>query len=420
MVFCCLSHDVVVHETTHALIDGIRKRFMDPSSPDQAAFHEGLADAIALLSVFAMRNIVETVIERRGKSIPSRKGAQNHRSEGCYTQKAYSSRCSSGSPTKWGRAHQRARGSASQLGETEAIAQPYQRSRVRRAAPPRRDPRRGDDEHISRCVASPIGHAGRSERAVSGSRPSLRGGGRHRGPIADDGDSWARLLPADPSLVLRLFERGAHGGLGDPPRRQRVTVSARRFEQTSKPTGFPHLPTRTRSPACGRKSQKSSAPNECTSRSLQRDPDEVFRFVWENRGAPRVRRAPIRGSNRCAPACGSTPTMASRCARRSWNVCNGSMSRLGIVANAADRETRRHARRPGNPAPGGATLIFDNFGQLKYEIDNRIGDAGEQSARLRDLWNYGFFQDGNDRARRFAALHRRRSTRAFHRASEAW
>src|SRR3990172_5762169 len=51
-VYTCLSHDIVVHETTHALLDALRERYMDPSGPDQAGFHEGFSDVIALLSVF--------------------------------------------------------------------------------------------------------------------------------------------------------------------------------------------------------------------------------------------------------------------------------------------------------------------------------------------------------------------------------
>lgn len=70
-VFTCLSHDIVAHETTHALLDGLRSRFTEPSGPDQAAFHEGFADVIALLSIFSLEPVVAAAIGEDGKLIKS-------------------------------------------------------------------------------------------------------------------------------------------------------------------------------------------------------------------------------------------------------------------------------------------------------------------------------------------------------------
>ncbi|MEA2162005.1 MAG: hypothetical protein QOK37_132 [Thermoanaerobaculia bacterium] len=65
-VFTCLSHDVVVHETTHAIVDGIRSFFTEQTNPDVPAFHEAFADLAALFRHFTHREVLYDTIERTG------------------------------------------------------------------------------------------------------------------------------------------------------------------------------------------------------------------------------------------------------------------------------------------------------------------------------------------------------------------
>jgi hypothetical protein len=54
VVFTALSSDIIAHETTHALLDGLHRRFREPTNADVLAFHEAFADIVALFQHFSM------------------------------------------------------------------------------------------------------------------------------------------------------------------------------------------------------------------------------------------------------------------------------------------------------------------------------------------------------------------------------
>ena len=63
-VYACLSHDIIAHETTHAILDGMHKQFNEATNPDVLAFHEAFADVVALMQHFTIPEILENVITR--------------------------------------------------------------------------------------------------------------------------------------------------------------------------------------------------------------------------------------------------------------------------------------------------------------------------------------------------------------------
>ncbi|HWK88837.1 MAG TPA: hypothetical protein VNP72_02550, partial [Longimicrobium sp.] len=63
-VYTCLSHDIIAHETTHAILDGMHRRYNEATNPDVLAFHEGFADIVALMQHFTIREVLEREISR--------------------------------------------------------------------------------------------------------------------------------------------------------------------------------------------------------------------------------------------------------------------------------------------------------------------------------------------------------------------
>ncbi len=62
MVFSTLSADIVAHEVTHALLDGLHRRYQENSNPDVGAFHEAFADIVALFQHFTFEELVASAI----------------------------------------------------------------------------------------------------------------------------------------------------------------------------------------------------------------------------------------------------------------------------------------------------------------------------------------------------------------------
>ena len=70
-IFTCLSHDIIAHETTHAILDGMHRRFNEATNPDVLGFHEAFADSVALLQHFTIPGVVEMEIARTRGDIES-------------------------------------------------------------------------------------------------------------------------------------------------------------------------------------------------------------------------------------------------------------------------------------------------------------------------------------------------------------
>jgi hypothetical protein len=61
-VFTCLPHDVIAHETTHALLEGLHRYYTFGTSPDSLAFHEAFNDIMAPSYYFVLYSYSDNCI----------------------------------------------------------------------------------------------------------------------------------------------------------------------------------------------------------------------------------------------------------------------------------------------------------------------------------------------------------------------
>ena len=64
LVFTCLSHDIITHEVTHAILDGMHRSYSEATNPDVLAFHEAFADIVALFQHFTFPDVLSHQIAK--------------------------------------------------------------------------------------------------------------------------------------------------------------------------------------------------------------------------------------------------------------------------------------------------------------------------------------------------------------------
>jgi hypothetical protein len=65
-VFTCLSHDVIAHEMTHAIVHRLRRYFLEPTNADVLAFHEAFSDIVALFQRFTYHDLLVAYVQSTG------------------------------------------------------------------------------------------------------------------------------------------------------------------------------------------------------------------------------------------------------------------------------------------------------------------------------------------------------------------
>ena len=68
-IYTSLSHDIVAHETGHAILDGIAPDLFNSVSPQSLALHESTADLIALVMAFRSNVLPKVVLAKTNGSI---------------------------------------------------------------------------------------------------------------------------------------------------------------------------------------------------------------------------------------------------------------------------------------------------------------------------------------------------------------
>jgi hypothetical protein len=414
-VFTCLSQDIVVHETAHALLDGLRSRFMAPSSPDQAAFHEAFADVVALLSVFSLGSVLGHLIDRapRDDRVPAGLIEKS---------KVTAARLKRGVLL----------GLADEMATDLARVNALRRSvllRPRDASGPEFEEPHRRGEILVAAVMQAFVDAWtarlRSPDTADGPYVAIDRVVEEGAAIADALLTMAiRALDYTPPIHIDFADYLSALLTADTE----VRPSDGRFELRKRLVAsfarYGIAPASKTADGLWKSAELALVNEGVRFGSLQTDRIEMFRLIWRNRDLLHI-----------------DPTVYTRVA--SLRPCIRTSPDDGLPLRETVAECLQYVQLPASelndyglrkpPAmpdslpvtlEGGLTLVLDEYGQLKYEVYQRLPserlDTTHAQERLEYLWENGFLRAKPSVAARLADMHRLRAGVGAARSAEAW
>jgi hypothetical protein len=406
-MFLCLSHDVVVHEATHALLDGLRGKFKAPSSPDQSALHEAFADIVALLSVFALPEVLRHLVRRFGD------GRDDFVAKSALTWQALADSALFGLAD-----NMRADASGLRVNALRRSVTIEPDPNILRSLEFQEEHRRGE-VLVGAVMRTFLGAWVARIQRLGGEDPDAL---VDLGRAAEDGADIADLLL---TMAIRAIDYTPpiHIEFADflsamLTADAEVRADDSRYElrqhlrQTMASFGIP--PGSRQADGCWTQNGGMLQRDGSHFGSLQTDPTEVFRHIWRNRDLLGLdenaftRIASVRPCSRVSPDDGfQVRETVVECVQ--W---------LGITA--AELPDYGLTVPRGMPLEqdvvleAGSTLVLDEYGDLKFNITNGLPSAASNRGRARwnrriqYLWDQGYLTGGN-RSARVAAFHLERA-----------
>jgi hypothetical protein len=435
-IFSCLSHDVVAHETTHAILDGLRKRYTAPSSPEQAGFHEGFADIVALLSVFSLRKIVEFLLKKSENS-DSQKSKKNSISDSQAEDAAAKNPPASDNPNlisfevleKSKLKNSILLGLAEQMGEemSGVRGRALRRSLMLEPLPKDADPylKQTAFEEPHRCgellVAALLNafievwdqriRLLKEQQDVKNKFLSLNLVVENGAEAAEHLLTMAiRALDYTPPTDIKFGDYLSAILTADKETVPDDTKYNYRKQITESFKAYGIEPASGEADGAWQPTDEEFKYDRTHFESLMREPTEVFRFIWDNRAKLKIDDRAYTRVQSVRPCLRISP---DGFALRETVVEYVQMTK--VRADELQQlfppigKPNRMPKDTEVTLYGGGTLIFDEYGRIKYHIANNIFSQALQADRIDYLWRYGYFPETNSRENLFARMHLNRS-----------